>query len=590
MKKYPEWNLNDLYESINDSKINKDFERIKKEARIFEKEFRGNIGEKTSVAEILKGIVIYEKIKKESDKILTFAYLSFCTDNSNSEKGSFWQNQLSNNIAISNWLLFFDLELSQISDNRLEKLAQNELLKNYKKYLQRIILWKPHRFSEKEEKIINEKKATGALAFSRFFEQEHSRKEYDFIHKGKKEKLNQSQVLSLLYSSDRSKRKKAAQLLTDGLMDNLKMSTYVYNMIIQDKVIDDRYMNFDEPEESRHKENEIERKSVDAMVKVISDNYSIVSNFYRQKRKIIKQEKLFDYDRYTPTQKNKAKFTLQEAEKIILDSFGKFSPKFKNNAEHFFKNKWIDFTPRKGKRGGAFCHYATPDLHPYIFVNYDNNIEEVLTLAHELGHGVHACLARKQSYLNFDWPLTIAETASVFAELLVFDSLKNKIKNKKEKISLYATMIERIFSTVFRQNAMFLFERDVFSLALKKGELSEKEFSGVWKKRQKEMFGNSVELTENYDIWWSYIPHFINTPFYVYAYSFGELLSLSLYAMYKKDGDAFVEKYLNILELGGSKNPQELFSALEIDFSKKEFWENGMRIVGDLVDEFESFV
>lgn len=590
MKKYPEWNLGDLYESIGDPKISKDFKRIKKEAQIFEKNFRGNITEKTSAVEILKGIKSYEKIKKESDKILSFAYLSFCINNDNPEAGSFWQKQLSNNIAISNSLLFFDLELSQISDNRLEKLAQNELLKNYKKYLQRIILWKPHRLSEKEEKIINEKKATGVLAFSRFFEQEHSRKEYDFIHKGKKEKLNQSQVLSLLYSSDRSKRKKAAQLLTDGLRDNLKMSTYVYNMIIRDKAVDDRYMNFDEPEEFRHKENEIERKSVDAMVKVISDNYSIVSNFYRQKRKIIKQEKLFDYDRYTPTQKNKTKFTLQEAERIILDSFGKFSPKFKNNAEDFFKNKWIDFTPRKGKRGGAFCHYATPDLHPYIFVNYDNNIEEVLTLAHELGHGVHACLARKQSYLNFDWPLTIAETASVFAELLVFDSLNNKIKNKKEKISLYATMIERIFSIVFRQNAMFLFERDVFSLALKKGELSEKEFSGAWKKRQKEMFGNSVELTENYDIWWSYIPHFINTPFYVYAYSFGELLSLSLYAMYKKDGNAFVEKYLNILESGGSKNPQELFVALEIDFSKKEFWENGMRIVDDLVDEFESFV
>ncbi|MCK9379101.1 MAG: M3 family oligoendopeptidase [Candidatus Moranbacteria bacterium] len=589
MKKYPEWNLDDLYESINDPKISNDFERIKKEAQIFENKFRGNMDEKTSASEILERIKLYEKIKKESDKILTFAYLSFCTNNDNPEAGSFWQIQLSNNIAISNSLIFFDLELSKISDDKLKKLAQDKLLKNYKKYLQIIASWKPHRLSEKEEKIINEKKITGALAFSRFFEQEHSRKEYDFNYKGKKEKLNQSQILSKLYSSDRNERKKAVQILTDGLSDNLKMSTYVYNMIIQDKIVDDRYMNFTYPEESRHKENEIDRKSVDVMAQVISDNYSIVSKFYNHKKKLIKQKELFDCDRYAPVEKSKAKFSLQEAKKIILDSFGKFSPEFKNNAEDFFKNKWIDFTPRKGKRGGAFCHYATPDLHPYIFVNYDNNIENVLTLAHELGHGVNACLARKQSYLNFDWPLTIAETASVFAELLVFDSLKSKAKDKKEEISLHTTMIERIFSTVFRQNAMFLFERDVFSLAREKGELSEKEFSNIWRKRQKEMFGNSVELTENYDIWWSYIPHFINKPFYVYAYSFGELLSLSLYVMYKKDGNEFVEKYLNILESGGSKNPQELFSVLGIDFSKKEFWENGMRLIKDLVDEFESF-
>ncbi|TSD02195.1 MAG: oligoendopeptidase F [Parcubacteria group bacterium Athens0714_25] len=586
MEKYPQWQLGDLYRNIDDPQIERDFQKVKKQVQNFNQKFRGKIGEETSAKEILSGIILCEKIKRDADKIANFAYLSFCTNNDKAEYGSFWQKQLNGNIEIANSLLFFDLELSGLSDEKLNSLMNSSSLKNYKNYIHNILSWKPHRLSEKEEKIINSKKAVGSLAFVRLFEQQHSKKEYIFSLEGKKEKLNQSQILSKLYSSEKKERKRAFEVMTAGLADNVDLSAYVYNMIIQDKRDDDCLMGFVLPEESRHKENEIEKSSVDAMISVITENYSIVGDFYKHKSELIGVRKFFDYDRYAPLEKSKKRIVFSQAEKIILKSFGKFSSEFQKRASDFFEKKWIDFDPRRGKNGGAFCDYVTPDLHPFILVNYDGDIREVLILAHELGHGVHAMFARKQTYFNFDWPLTIAETASTFGELLVFDFLKEKMKTKNQKVSLYSTMIERIFSTVFRQNAMFLFERDVFDLAKKKGELSVEDFNVIWRKRQGEMFGDSIELTKNYDIWWSYIPHFIRTPFYVYAYSFGELLSLSLYAKYKKDGDSFVEKYIKILESGGSQSPQELFATLEIDLSNKEFWENGMELVRELVEEF----
>jgi oligoendopeptidase F len=363
--------------------------------------------------------------------------------------------------------------------------------------------------------------------------------------------------------------------------------TYITNILLEDKGIDDRLRRFPTPEAGRHLGNEIDQQTVDTMAEVVVQNYGLVQEFYGFKKQVLGLRRLYDYDRYAPVTRSHVKFSFDQAREMILTAFRAFSPVVGDAAAEFFHRRWIDAPPRYGKTGGAFCHYVTPDVHPYVFMNYTGDARSVLTLAHELGHGVHAYLARRQTYLNFSWPLTIAETASVFGEMVVFENLKDALPSRQEKFALHFGKIEEIFATVFRQISLYRFEQDLHRDRRERGELPVEAINALWRRRQEEMFGRSVTLTPDYDIWWSYIPHFVHTPFYVYAYAFGELLTLSLYARYRREGRPFVDRYLEMLAAGGSKSPRELLEPMGVDLTRRDFWQGGMEIIRQMIKEVE---
>ncbi len=582
--KLPSWDLSDLFSNIKDPNIDKVLEATKSSAERFQKKFRRKINNSLSSTLLFKILCEHEKIMEDTIKVYIYSELVFESDTKKPAHGALLQKAKTAYVATSQKFIFLELDLLKLNEVKLKKFLNDKKLENYKHYLARILEYKPHRLTEVEEKIFSDKSLTSRGALTRLFTEELSQKQFKYEFNSKTSTLSESELLKLVYSPDRNIRKSAAQSLTVGLTEESRRLTFITNTLLQDKEINDRYFNFKTPEESRHLDNEIPQKIVDTMVSEVVKNYKTVQKFYNFKRKIMKLSKLYDYDRYAPTAKITKSFSYVEAQGIVLSSFKKFSPEYEKHAQEFFDKNWIDVPMREGKRGGAFCNYGTPSTHPYLLLNYSGNIREVLILAHELGHGIHAVMFHKQNLVNFDTPLTIAETASVFAEMLVFDDLKEKLTGE-EKFALYMDKVESIFATVFRQISMFRFERDLHNAHREQGELATQQINKIWMNRQREMFGQSLSLTANYSIWWSYIPHFINSPFYVYAYAFGELLTLSLYAKYKLEGQGFVDKYLAMLASGGSKTPKELLKPLGVNLEDPKFWAGGLNAIQELVEE-----
>lgn len=588
----PVWNLSDLYKGIDDPEIGQVFQDSRTRADAFEKQYRGVIGNSISVETLFAAFQEYESIFMSSVKPLIYASLVHAADSLDQKNGAFVQKMQAEYTKIYQSLLFFELDLLKLEEANLHALADAPELSDYRHYLRKLLLQKPHRLSEAEERIFVDMGRTGRSAFVRLFEEEFAFKKFNVQIEGKVEEWPEEKVLDMLSGQDRERRKTGADALTAGLQDQLRRITYIFNVLGEDKEIQDQYARFPTPEASRHMAEEVSQEMVDVMVDVVSDNYGVVQDFYQFKKGVLGLEELFDYDRYAPIPTGEAerKFSYDEGKKIILDSYHKFSPLFGDTAEKFYAGSWIDAAPRQGKRGGAFCSFVTPDLHPYVLTNYTGKPKSVLTLAHELGHGVHACLMREQTLLNFDTPLVVAETASVFGEMLVFDSLRNTITDPKEKFALYMIKIEEIFATVFRQQVMYKFEQDFHRARREKGELSSEEIGELWIGRQKEMFGDSVNLRDDYKIWWSYIGHFFHTPFYVYAYVFGELLVLALYEKYleAENKQDFVDTYTTMLKAGGSKSPQELVEPFGFNLSDKQFWQGGMEVIKRLIVEAKS--
>lgn len=589
LKNLPAWDLSDLYASIDDPKISKTFQDGLAQADAFEKKYRSVIAGGIDPNVLLAAFREYEAIFQEAVKPLIYASLLHAADSLNQKNGAFVQRAQAEYTKIYQTLLFFELELLKLDEQKLRELANAPEVAAYRHYLIKLLEQKPHRLSEQEERIFVDLSRTGNSAFVRLFEEEFASKKFKVEIQGKVEEWPEEKILDLLYKQDRSLRVVGADAMTAGLQDELRRITYIYNVLGEDKQIHDQYAKFSTPEASRHMAEEVTQEMVDTMVRVVSENYAIVHDFYSFKKQVLGLEELYDYDRYAPIPSSNEErlFTYEEAKKIILDSYHRFSSLFGDTAEKFYTGSWIDTAPRHGKRGGAFCSFVTPDLHPYVFTNYTGKSKSVLTLAHELGHGVHAYLMRGQTILNFDTPLVVAETASVFGEMIVFDSLRNTLTDPKEKFALYMGKIEEIFATVFRQQVMYKFEQDFHKARRERGELSPEDIGELWIARQREMFGDSVTLRDDYAIWWSYISHFFHTPFYVYAYVFGELLVLSLYEKFLEADDKqdFVEKYTTMLKAGGSKSPQELVEPFGFDLSSKEFWQGGMEVIKRLVEE-----
>jgi oligoendopeptidase F len=583
------WDLSDLYSGMDDPKIELDIEEIKSCAKSFEKKYRNKINSEDLDADLLyESVSELESISEKTGKLLSFAYLLFAGDTNNPKIGAFLQQMQETATDIRKYLLFFELEWIKVPDETANSLINHKKLIKYNHFLENERKYKPYRLGEEEEKILDIKSNTGSRAFKRLFDEVVNNIEFKVKLDGKTHILTETQTLSLQYDPDRAKRKAGSKGLTKGLKENCRVLTFIFNTLIKDHESTDTLRSFEYPMQSRNMDNEIDKDTVNALLTASENNFHIVAKYYNLKKEILSVDKFYDYDRYCPILENKKTISYNKAKDIVLESFGVFSEDMYEITKQFFDKNWIDSEVREGKRGGAFSHSTVPSVHPYVFTNYNGKMRDVMTLAHELGHGVHQYLSRQQGYFHSDTPLTTSETASVFAEMLVFKKLMDDENDPNEKLALLCGKLEEMFATVFRQVIMTRFEQGIHKASRQKGELSTEDINKLWTKTNRKMFGKSVTLTKDYGYWWLYIPHFVHSPFYCYAYSFGELLVLSLYKMYLKQGSDFVPKYLELLTSGGKDTPNNLLKKLNIDISNPEFWQEGLDYLSDIAGEAET--
>ncbi|MDZ7805689.1 MAG: M3 family oligoendopeptidase [Gracilimonas sp.] len=576
------WDLSDLYTSNDDPKLVEDKKSILKKADNFSKKYRGKIA-KLSPAEFCQMLEEYEKMLDTSGKIGSFAYLQWSTDTGNSDYGKLVAetNELSS--EISQKLVFLDVEWLNIPEEDAQKLIDSEELKKYKHYLESSRRYKDHVLEEGQEKIMSAKSVTGRSAWVRFFDETLGAAKFELDGK----ELSEQEVLSKLHESDRDLRVRAHASLTKKFKDLSRQLTFIFNTILADKSTNDNLRKYESWIDSRNLANQTDRETVDALIESVTGQYELVQRYYKLKKKLLGLDKMKDYDRYAPMLKNEATIKWDSARKMVLDSYSKFHPQMGEITNEFFEKNWIDAAIKPGKRGGAYSAGTVPSAHPYVFMNFDGKIRDVQTLAHELGHGVHQYLSRQQGVLQSSTPLTTAETASVFGEMLVFQKLMKELDDPKEKLALLIGKIDDTIATVFRQISMNRFEHAIHTARREEGELTTERFSELWMEQQKALYGDSVSLTEEYGIWWSYIPHFLHTPGYVYAYAFGELLVLALYEEYTQRPDGFSDKYLELLSAGGSEWPEDLVAKMGLDITQPDFWNKGLNSFRKMVEEAE---
>jgi oligoendopeptidase F len=585
------WNLSDLYSSLEDPQIEKDVKDTFSNAKSFEEKYRGKINSETITPTfLLKAVKELESISEQTGKLISYAYLMFATDTSNPKHGAFLQSIQEKTTEIRKHLMFFELEWIALPDEIANHLLEDEVLSRHSHFLRSERRYKPHKLNEPEEKILDEKANTGSRAFMRLFDEVINNIRFKVKLDGRIKHLSEAETLALLYDTDRNKRKAGAIGLTKGLKENAHVLTYIFNILVQDHTSNDRLRSFTDPMASRHLDNEIDKPTVDALMTSCEKNFDMVEKYYNLKKRLLGLKKFHDYDRYSPIFPERKTIGYKESKKIVLEAFGLLSPRMAEIAKEFFDNSWIDAELRSGKRGGAFSHSTVPSVHPYVFLNYTGRLRDVMTLAHELGHGIHQYLSRKQGYFQCHTPLTTAETASVFGEMLVFHTLKESEKDPKTRLSLLCSKLEDIFATVFRQVVLTRFEEMLHHARRNEGELTSSRINEIWIEANKPMFGDSVELTKDYAWWWMYIPHFIHSPFYCYAYSFGELLVIALYQKYQNERNLFVPRYIELLSSGGSDAPEKLLARVGVDITDPNFWQGGLDLLREMVNEAVALV
>ena len=585
------WDLSDLFSSYEDPRIDATLKDCQARAEAFAKRYRGRIDEsdKLTAESFFQALQELEVIQEALNRVGSYAGLLYAADTSRPEYQDLEQRIEQRSTEIRNLLLFFELEWLKVEDAVAGRLTGEPALANYRHYLKSLRRFRPHTLSEPEEKIINEKDNSGRNAFGRLFSEITSSLTFSLERDGDKQELNLSQILSLLHEPDRALRQRALETLYQGLSQHGQTLTFIYDTLIQDHLTMDRLRHYPNPMIQRHLSNEIDGQAVSKMMDVTEANYGLAHEYFKLKAKLLQLPRLALHDQYAPVGKEVRPFPFDQARQVILDAFDAFTPAFRQIASEFFAKKWIDAEIRKGKRGGAFCASPSPRLHPYILCNYDDNLRDVMTVAHELGHGLHGCLSRKQNLFNYDTPLTIAETASVFAEMLVFNHLLAQQTDPQVQIALLAGKIEDIFATVFRQNVLTRFEQMVFS-ARKEKRLTADAVGTFWLKANDKYYGETVEMPDGYRWGWSYIPHFIHSRFYCYSYVFGQLLVLALYRLYKDEGNAFVAKYLALLEAGGSDSPAALLKPLGVNIEDAAFWQKGFEEIRGLLDKLQKLI
>jgi oligoendopeptidase F len=585
------WDLSDLFASHSDPRIESTLAETRKKAESFANRFRPVMANAESLkpGEILDALKELESIYETLGRVGTYAGLLYASDTAKPEYQDLEQRVEQRATEIRNLLLFFELNWLKLEDASAQRLIGDPALKPYTHYLTSLRRYRPHTLSEPEEKVINEKDNTGRNAFGRLFSEFTSSLTFSLEKDGVQEELNLSQILSLLYDPDRELRRRAMDTVYQGLGGHGQVLTFVYDTLIQDHLTMDRMRHYPNPMAPRHLANEIDGGVVKTMMEVAEANYGPAQDYFRLKAKLLNIPRPALYDQYAPVGKAVTPFAYGQAKRMILDAFDAFDPSFRALAGEFFAKDWIDAEIRKGKRAGAFCASPSPQLHPYILCNYDDNLRDVMTVAHELGHGLHGCLSRKQSYFNYDTPLTMAETASVFAEMLVFDYLVERQTDPQVQIALLAGKVEDIFATVFRQNVLTRFEELAFSARDEK-RLTPERLGELWLDANGKYYGDAVDMPDGYRWGWSYIPHFIHSRFYCYSYVFGQLLVLALYRMYKDGGKSFVPKYLALLEAGGSDTPEALLKPLGVNIHEAAFWQQGIDEIKTLVSKLQETI
>ena len=575
------WTLGDLYDTP--EALEEDLQLAAEEAARLADRHRGRVAD-LAPAELAEALADYEAIQERVGRASTYAFLRWSTDTNDPERGALLQKVKETATRIEQQLLFLNVEIARLSDERAGAFIEAEALAGYRHFLETERLEKEHVLSEPEEQVLSEKNVTGRSAWTRFFDETMGAARFELDG----EELTRSEVSKKLYEPDRALRRRAALTLTDGLEERERELTYVFNTVLADKASSDRLRGYDHWLEARNLANEVDDETVEALVEAVTGRYDLVARFYRLKKDLLGLDEMMDYDRYAPVGEADTEYAWSEARDMVLGAYGDFAPAMRDVATRFFDGPWIDAPPQPGKRGGAFSHGAVPSAHPYVLLNYTGKPRDVQTLAHELGHGVHQYLARKQGLLQAGTPLTTAETASVFGEMLVFQRLLSRTDDPQDRLRLLVSKIDDTLATVFRQVAMNRFEEKIHTARREEGELAPERFGELWMETQQAMFAGSVTLGDHYRRWWSYVPHFLHTPGYVYAYAFGELLVLALYARYEAEPEGFPARYLELLEAGGSDWPHELVAPLGADLTDPAFWQEGLGKIETLIERAEA--
>lgn len=584
----PKWNLKDFYDDINAPEVAKDIKRAETLVKKFAVKYSGRVAE-LDAGDFTAAVKEYEVISELFGKLGSYAQLLYAGDMGKPENAQFYQNIQETLTNISSELLFFTLSINKISDVAAKKLINSPEFAHYAPWLRELRALKPYQLSDEIEKLLHEKQVAGHAAWSRHFDETIS----DLRFPVGKKSLAMEEVLHLMSDTKEAVRKEAALSIGAVLEKNIKTFALVTNTIAKDKEIEDKWRGFKRPISSRNIANQVEDEVVEALMFAVRANYkNLTHRYYKMKAGWLGKKQIAYWDRAAPLPKvPERKYGWEEAKELVLSSYSAFSPVMGKLGKQFFDRNWIDAEIRQGKSPGAFAHPCVPSVHPYLLVNFLGKARDVMTLAHELGHGVHQVLAAKQGMLLADTPLTLAETASVFGEQLAFREMLRREKNAARRKSILAGKVEDMLATVARQVAMCEFEVRVHDQR-KQGELTSEQIGQIWVDVQSEALGKSVKLTPEYRHFWAYIPHFIHTPFYVYAYAFGDCLVNSLYSAYEKEqgrGRAkdFEQKYIAMLESGGRYRHKELLAPFGLDASKSSFWQGGLDVVAGLIDELE---
>lgn len=570
------WDLEPLVEGRGPDGVRDLLEQAAARARAFADLHRGRLPE-MDVAGLADAMRELEAIYDMIGRAGSYASLWFTVDTRDPERGALIQQAQERGAQIETSLLFFDLEWNLLPDEPAEELLADGELAFCRHHLQSMRRYLPHQLSEPEERILTETSVTGSSAFRRLFTEQTSDLEVGLP--GAEGPVPLMSALSRLQDSDRERRAETASAVTAALQPGLRTRAFVFNTLLQDKATRDRLRSFDHWLGARNLANEASDESVQALIDAVTGRYDLARRWYGLKARLLGLERLAYYDRMAPVGETDERIPYADARELVLDCYRGFSAELGEAASGFFDRPYVDAPPAAGKRGGAFCSYTVPSAHPYLMLNYTSRPGDVLTMAHELGHGVHAVLSREQGMFHYSTPLTVAETASIFGETIVLERLLEQAPDARTRLSLLAESLDGAVAAVFRQVAMNRFEHRVHTQRREGTELTIEEFSRVWLETQADLLGDSVELSDDYGSWWSYVPHFIDTPGYVYAYAYGHLLALSVYRRYEEQGDDFVPSYVELLRAGGSMPPEDLAAIVGVDLADPGFWSSGLDLI-----------
>ncbi|WP_075615692.1 M3 family oligoendopeptidase [Allorhizobium taibaishanense] len=585
----PEWRLSDLYPAPDSDVFKADLAKASEMSLAFETKWKGRLEDaagKDGDHGLGAALKDFEALEDLLGKIGSYAGLYYYSEMTKPENGKFFGDVQAKLTDLSAHLLFFTLELNRLEDAVIDAaIARDPATAHYKPWLIDLRQDKPYQLDDKLEQLFLEKSQTGAAAFNRLFDETLASLRFDVDGT----ELTLEPVLTMLQEADPALREKAAKALSKTFKDNIRIFVLVTNTLAKDKEISDRWRGFVDIADSRHLSNRVERPVVDALAAAVRDAYPRLSHrYYKMKAKWLGMDQMNFWDRNAPLPESIDRvIPWDEARDTVLSAYGGFAPDMAAIAARFFDGGWIDAPARPGKAPGAFAHPTVPSAHPYVLVNYLGKPRDVMTLAHELGHGVHQVLAGGQGALMCQTPLTLAETASVFGEMLTFRALLEKASDARERKAMLAQKVEDMINTVVRQIAFYEFERKLHT-ARKEGELTAERIGELWLSVQEESLGPAIKISEGYETWWAYIPHFIHSPFYVYAYAFGDCLVNSLYAVYQNADQGFQQKYFDLLKAGGSKHHSELLAPFGLDATDPSFWAKGLSMIEGLIDELEA--